>query len=159
MNVRRFLGFLVIAGGISYAQPQNGFGPGGAGGTPPTPAQMAQRETNRLTIFFTLAAGQQSTVLGILTTADTQLQAFTTQIHPLRTALVTAVKANNTAQIGATLLQISNLQEQEQVIRANAAGQIYTTVLTATQQAQVGGGLGPLMEAGGPGFGRSGGHH
>jgi hypothetical protein len=157
MNVGRIIRFLLIAGGISYAQPQHGFGPRSNGGTPPTPAQMAQRETNRLTIFFTLTAGQQSTVLGILTTADTQVQALATQIHPLRTNLVAAIKANNATQINAILPQISNLQEQEQVIRADAAGQIYTTVLTATQQAQVGSGLGPLMEGGG--FGGFGGPH
>jgi hypothetical protein len=57
--------------------------------------------------------------------------------------------------ISSTLLQISNLEEQEQVIRANAASQIYTTVLSASQQAQVGTGLGPLMNGAeaGPGFG------
>jgi Spy/CpxP family protein refolding chaperone len=119
--------------------------------TPPTPAQMAQRETQRLTRFFTLDAGQQSTVLGILTTEETQLQALAPQIQPLRTNLTAAIKSNSQGMISSTLLQISNLEEQEQVLRANAAGQIYA-VLNATQQAQVGKGLGPLM-GGGPGFG------
>ena len=95
-------------------------------------------------------------MLGILTTADTQLQALTPQMLPLRTALTAAIKSNNQAVISSTLVQISNLQEQEQVIRANAAGQIFTTVLTSTQQSQVGTGLGPLM-GGGPGPGRFGG--
>ena len=118
---------------------------------------MAQRETDRLTRFFTLDAGQQSAVLGILTTADTQIQAITPQIQPLRTTLETAIKSNNQGMISSTLLQISNLEEQTQVIRANAAGQIYATVLNATQQAQVGNGLGPLMDGGpGPGPGPGG---
>jgi hypothetical protein len=116
---------------------------------------MAQRETDRLTRFFSLDAGQQSTVLGILTTADTQIQAIAPQIQPLRTTLATAIKSNNQGMISSTLLQISNLEEQEQVIRANAAGQIYATVLNAAQQAQVGNGLGPLMD-GGPGPGPGG---
>jgi hypothetical protein len=156
MNMRRIMSILVIAGGVSYAQPQRGFGQRGDGGTPPTPAQIAQRETNRLTVFFTLTTAQQSTVLGILTMADTQIQTIAAQIHPLRTTLVAAIKADNKDQITSTVQQISNLQQQEQVIRADVAGQIYTTVLTATQQAQVGTGLGPLME-GGPGFGGFGG--
>lgn len=113
---------------------------------------MAQRETDRLTRFFNLDAGQQSTVLGILTTADTQIQAIAPQIQPLRTTLATAIKSNNQGMISSTLLQISNLEEQGQVIRANAAGQIYASVLNAAQQAQVGNGLGPLMD-GGPGPG------
>jgi hypothetical protein len=131
---------------------------GRANATPPTPAQMAQRETDRLTRFFMLDAGQQSAVLGILTTADTRLQALTPQIQPLRTTLTGAIKSNNQGLISSTLLQLSNLEEQEQVIRANAAGQIYTTILNATQQERVGMGLGPLMEGGpGPGGGGQGG--
>jgi len=142
-----------ISAGL-FAQGPRGFGRDSSGGTftPPTPAQMAQNETNRLTKFFTLNASQESTVLGILTTANTQIQAIGTQIQPLRTTLVAAIKANNTAQISSTLTQMSGLQEQEQVLRANAAALIYATVLNSSQQAQVGTGLGPLMGMGG-GFG------
>jgi len=144
----RIFTIVLIAGSALYAQR-----PGrGANATPPTPAQIAQRETDRLTRFFTLTAGQPAAVLGILTNVETQLQALTPQIKTLRTALTTAIKANNQSQISSTLLQLSNLEEQEQVIRANAAGQIYATVLNAAQQAQVGNGLGPLMGIGpGPG--------
>jgi hypothetical protein len=150
MKMRHILITFVIAGGLIYGQ-----GPRGSGTprTPPTPAQMAQSETDRLTRFFTLTTTQQSTVLGLLTTADTQIQALTTQIKPLRTNLEAAIKANNQSVIGSTIQQISNLQEQEEVIRANAAGQIYATVLTSTQQALVGTGLGPLLGGGGPGPG------
>ena len=148
MNIRGIFTIVLTAGTALYAQ-----GPGGPGPrTPPTPAQQAQRQTDGLTRFFTLNAGQQSTVLGILTNAETQAQALSSQMQPLHATLTAAIKSNNQGLIGSTLLQISNLQEQEQVIRANAAGQIYTTVLDATQQAQVGDGLGPLM-SGGPGPG------
>jgi hypothetical protein len=146
MSMNRILTIVLIAGSALYAQR-----PGrSANRTPPTPAQIAQRETDRLTRFFTLTGVQPAAVLGILTTVETQLQALTPQIQTLRTTLTTAIKANNQSQISSTLLQLSNLQEQEQVIRANAAGQIYATVLNAAQQAQVGNGLGPLM-GGGPG--------
>jgi len=148
MNIRHILTIVLIAGSTLYAQ-----GPRASHTrTPPTPAQIAQRETDRLTRFFTLNAVQQSTVLGILTTAETQLQALTPQIQPLRMNLTAAIKSNNQAAISSTLLQLSNLEEQEQVIRADAAAQIYTTVLNMAQQGQVGNGLGPLM-GGGPALG------
>ena len=148
MNTGRILTIALIAGGSLLAQ-----GPRASGTrTPPTPAQIAQRETDRLTRFFTLDAGQQSAVLGILTNAETQAQALAPQIQPLRTNLAAAIKSNNQGMISSTLLQLSTLETQEQVIRANAAGQIYATVLNATQQMKVGKGLGPLM-GGGPGFG------
>ena len=151
MSMGRFITIVLIAGSALYAQrPHNRAN--AVPPTPPTPAQIAQRDTDRLTRFFTLTATQQSAVLGILTTAETQLQAITSQIQPLRTTLTAAVKANSQGMISSTLLQLSQLQEQEEVIRADAAGQIYATVLTAAQQMQVGNGLGPLM-GGGPGFG------
>ena len=140
MSMGRIFTIVLIAGGSLFAQ-----GPR-AGGTrtPPTPAQIAQRETDRLTRFFTLDSGQQSAVLGILTNEETQAQALAPQIQPLRTTLAAAIKSNNQGMISSTLLQLSNLEEQEQVIRANAAGQIYATVLNASQQMKVGNGLGPL---------------
>jgi len=149
MSMGRLITIVFIAGSALYAQPPVRRQ---ANATAPTPGQMAQRETDRLTKFFTLDAGQQSTVLGILTNEETQLQALTPQIQTLRTSLTAAVKSNNQGVISSILLQLSNLQEQQEVLRANAAGQIYTTVLTATQQAQLGDGLGPLM-GGGPGPG------
>jgi hypothetical protein len=148
MSMNRILTIILIAGSALYAQRAGR----GVNATPPTPAQIAQRETDRLTRFFSLTGGQPATVLEILTNVETQLQALTPQIQTLRTTLTTAIKANNQSQISSTLLQLSNLQEQEAVVRANAAGQIYATVLNAAQQAQAGNGLGPLMGGGaGPG--------
>jgi len=155
MSMGRLITIVLIAGSAVYAQRPHGRA-NAVPPTPPTPAQIAQRDTDRLTRFFTLNAGQQSAVLGILTTAETQRQAITPQIKTLRTTLTAAIKANNQSLISSTLLQISQLQEQEEVIRANAAGQIYATVLNTAQQTQVGNGLGPLwmgVTGGGPGFG------
>ena len=153
--MRRIMTIALIAGSFLYAQrPQpQGFSSGAV--MRPTPAQMAQREADRITRFFQLTAPQQSAVLGILTTANTQLQPLTNQIQPLRTALTDAIKSNNQGLISSTLHQLSNLREQQQIIRANAAGQIYATVLTSAQQGEVGTGLGPLMGEG-PGRGRFG---
>jgi Spy/CpxP family protein refolding chaperone len=154
MSMRRVIITVMISSSILCAQRgRGGFeqrGPSGVGtGAPPTPAQLAQSETERLTRFFSLTSTQQSEVLGILTTADTQIEALAAQIQPLRTTLESVIKVpNSQTQISSTIVQISSLQEQEEVIRANTANQIYTTVLTPTQQAQIGTGLGPLMDAG-----------
>jgi hypothetical protein len=155
--MRRIMTIALIAGSILYAQPPQSQGSSGGAVTLPTPAQMAQHETDRLTRFFRLTPPQQTAVLAILTTANAQLQPLTAQVKPLRAALTAAVKSNNQGLISSTLQQLSKLQEQEQVIRAKVAGQIYATVLTSDQQAQVGTGLGPLMHEG-PGRGRFGGH-
>jgi hypothetical protein len=137
---------------VVYAQglePRNHSGAPGPGTFAPatiTPAQEAQGETNRLARFFNLTSSQQTSVLGILTSADTQIQALDTQLDALQTTLLTAIKSNNSAQISSVLKQIFPLQEQIQTIRATAAGQIYATVLTSAQQAQVPNGLGPLFD-------------
>src|SRR5580658_5578500 len=137
-----FLALPLLCGAFLYAQ-----GPGfhrNASGTPPTPAQIAQNQTNRLTRFFNLYSNQEAAVLGILTAAETQVVTLRTEIQPLHTTLVAAVKANNPTQINSTLQQISGLQEQIEAQHALAAGQIYATVLTAAQQEQIAHGLGPL---------------
>jgi hypothetical protein len=154
MKMHRIIITVMMASSILCAQrPRGGFEPripnGAGAGTPPTPEQMAQRETDRLTRFFNLTTTQQSEVLGILTTADTQSETLAAQIPPLRTTLEAAIKVpNNQTQITSTLGQISNLQKQDELIRATTANQIYTTILTTAQQAQIGTGLGPLMGGG-----------
>jgi Spy/CpxP family protein refolding chaperone len=155
--MHRIMKIALIASSILYGQPPHSRSFGG-GAIASSPEQMAQHETDRLTRFFQLTAPQQAAVLGILTASNTQLQPLTEQIKPLRATLTAAIKSNNQALISSTLKQLSTLQEQRQVIRANAAGQIYATVLTAAQQAQTGTGLGPLMRWG-PGQGRFGGTH
>jgi hypothetical protein len=145
-----FLAIPLLCGTFLFAQ-----GPGFHGngsGTPPTPGQIAQNETTRLTRFFNLNSTQQSAVLGILTTAQGKIATLRTEIQPLRTTLTAAIKANNPNQIAATLQQISPLQEQIEVIQDGAAGEIYATVLSSSQQAQIGNGVGPLLGGGGGGF-------
>jgi|ERR1700678_1613412 hypothetical protein len=145
-----FLAIPLLCGSFLFAQGPGFYGHGS--GTPPTPAQIAQNETARLTRFFNLNSTQQTAVLGILTTAEGQIVTLRSQIQPLRTTLVAAIKANNPTQITAALQQISPLQEQVEALQAGAAGQIYATVLSSAQQAQIANGLGPLMGGGG-GFG------
>ena len=140
---------LPLCFGLVFAQGPRFHRDAASSGTPPTPAQMAQNQTNRLTRFFNLSSTQQSAVLGILTTSDTQISAIRTQIQPLRANLVAAVKANNPTQITAALEALAPLQQQIASLQANSAGQIYATVLNSSQQAQIPNGLGPLMGFGG----------
>jgi Heavy-metal resistance len=139
--------------GALYAQGQGFHRNATGGGTPPTPAQMAQNQTNHLTKFFNLTTTQQGTVLGILTNSDTQVATLRSEIKPLRQTLVAAIKANNTGTITSTLQQISPLEEQVQQLEATAAAQIYAQ-LTQQQQSQIPNGLGPIMGPMGMGFGR-----
>ena len=73
-------------------------------------------------------------------------------MKPLRTNLLAAIKANDSAQIEALHQQISPLQQQLDVIHSKATAQIYAT-LSTDQQTKLGNGLGMLMGGGfGPGM-------
>ena len=100
-----------IAVGILHAQRTRGRS---GAAMLPTPAQLAQNETERLPGFF----------------ADTAIKV-----------------PNHPSRISSTLALISNLEEEEQLIRANTASETYT-ILMAAQQPQVGKGLGPLTGGG-----------
>src|SRR5260221_14536413 len=71
-----------------------------------------QRIENMLTRSLGLDATQQGQVHTIL--ADTQLssQAIRDQLKPLRTSLLAAIKANDSAQIESLHQQIAPLQQQ-----------------------------------------------
>lgn len=134
------------------AQPPAGRrrGPGGA------PVDPSQRIENMLTRFLTLDATQQNQVHTILADAKVQSQGLRDQLKTLRTSLIDAIKANNTAQIDSLTLQISQIQQQTEAIRSKAAAKIYT-VLSADQKTKLGNGLGILMGGGfGPGLRRGG---
>jgi len=154
---KKFLILPLLAASLVCAQGPRGFNRAGASTVPTTPAQAAQNIVNRLTKALTLSTGQQSTILGILTTALTNLQSNATTLQTDRTNLIAAVKANNTGTISSLLTAMSPLQEQQEVIRYNAAAAIYAD-LNSTQQATVNNVL-SLVEGGGfggPGMGRRG---
>src|SRR5438128_5140880 len=108
------------------AQPPAG-GRRGPGGAPPDPSQRIE---NMLTRFLTLDATQQNQVHTILADAKVQAQGSSDQLKTLRTSLIDAIKNNNTAAIDSLTLQISQVQQPLEAIRAKAAAQIYA-VLTA----------------------------
>ena len=117
----------------------------------------SQRIENMLTRSLGLDATQQGKVHTILADAQLSSQAIRDQLKPLRTSLLAAIKANDTAQIEALHQQISPLQQQLDVIHSKASAQIYAA-LSPDQQTKVGNAIGMLMGGGfGPGMRRGGG--
>jgi len=116
-----------------------------------------QRFENMLTRSLSLNATQQGQVHTILADAQVQSSAIRDQLKPLRTSLLAAIKANDSAQIESLHQQISPLQQQLDVIHSKAAAQIYAA-LSPDQQTKVGNAIGMLMGGGfGPGMRRGGG--
>lgn len=116
----------------------------------------SQRLENMLTRSLSLNVTQQGQVHTILADAQVQSQGIQDQLKPLRTSLIAAIKANDSAQIEALQGQISPLQQQLDTIHSKAAAQIYAA-LTPDQQAKIGNAIGMLMGGGfGPGMRRGG---
>jgi Spy/CpxP family protein refolding chaperone len=116
-----------------------------------------QRFENMLTRSLSLNATQQGQVHTILADAQVHSSAIRDQLKPLRTSLLAAIKANDSAQIESLHQQISPLQQQLDVIHSKAAAQIYAA-LSPDQQTKVGNAIGMLMGGGfGPGMRRGGG--
>ena len=111
-----------------------------------------QRLENMLTRSLNLNATQQGQVHTILADAQVQSQVLRDQLKPLRTSLLAAIKANNTAQIESLHQQISPLQQQLDIIHSKAAAQIYADLMP-DQQTKIGNAIGMLMGGGfGPGM-------
>jgi Spy/CpxP family protein refolding chaperone len=111
-----------------------------------------QRIESMLTKTLNLNAAQQGQVHTVLADAQIQSQGIHDQLKPLRTSLLTAIKANDSAQIEGLHQQISPLQQQLDVIHSKATAQIYAA-LSPDQQTKVGNAIGMLMGGGfGPGM-------
>jgi Spy/CpxP family protein refolding chaperone len=125
---------------------------------PPSPDQIAAQRVARLTTLLTLTAGQQSIATTIFTTEATAVSGLFSVEQSARTALETAVEANDTAGIASAAAQLGTLDSRQ--IQAHAsADAAFFAVLTADQQtkyreliAQGPGGRGP-GPAGIAGFG------
>ena len=149
MKLRLFCVPLLMAVAL-VAQPRAEGRRGAAAG------DFSQHLENMLTKFLALNATQQNQVHTILADAQVQSKGSADQMKTLRANLRDAIKSNNTAQIDALTLQISQLQQPLDASRSKAAAQIYA-VLTPDQQTKLGDGLGMLMGGGfGPGMRRGG---
>jgi len=147
----RYLVLPIILAGVLSAQGRQFRGGGSL--TPPTPAEMVQREVTMLTEFFSLTPSQVTDVTGFLNTEQTCLAATTANAKSAREGLVAAIKLNNPTNISAAIAALGAVQTAQETCRAAAAAAIYADLTQSGQQAKVGSGLGPLLGGGGPHFG------
>jgi Spy/CpxP family protein refolding chaperone len=143
--------FAVSAMATSLMLGQNPGTPGNSSGTPPTPADMAQRRVNMLTTVLGLTTAQQqqaSTIFTNMATAEATLRASMKAAHQ---TLNDAVKTNNLAAIDQASTAIGNLTAQSTSTSAKARAAFYQ-ILTADQQAKL-----SQMQSQGHGFGGPGG--
>ena len=105
----------------------------------------------RLETFITrmlqLDATQQNQLHTYLEESRVASQPPREQMPDLRKSLMAAIKANDSAQIDSLTTQIANLEQQLSAIRAKAAAKIYA-ILTEAQKAELGPGLGMLLNGG-----------
>jgi Spy/CpxP family protein refolding chaperone len=101
--------------------------------TPPTPARRIANRVARLTTLLTLSTAQQAEATTIFTTEQTSLTGFATGMKTARTALKTAVQANNAGNITTQANQIGTLTTQEVEAHATADAAFYA-ILSSVQQ-------------------------
>jgi hypothetical protein len=153
-----FLAVALVAATSLMAQGPGGGFRGKAASANAAAADPVAREVRMLTNYFVLSSDQQTAVAGILTPDVTPLQTLQATLKTERAAVIAAIEANS--GIAAAVNNLSMTQAQIETIRANEAGKIYTTVLSADQKAKVtASGLGPLYGVGGPGARGFGGGH
>lgn len=149
----------------TYAQPPQGFGrPGAQAGQQGAQAgqQGAEERPDRgarlekiITRMLQLDATQQNQLHTFLEESRVASQPLREQMPDLHKSLMDAIKANDTAQIDSLTTQIANLEQQLSAIRAKTAAKIYA-MLTDEQKAEVGPGLGMLLNGGFGPMGRGG---
>ena len=100
-----------------------------------------------ITRMLQLDATQQNQLHTYLEESRVASQSLRDQVPDLRKSLMAAIKANDSAQIDSLTTQIGNLDQQLSAIRAKAAAKIYA-ILTEAQKAELGPGLGMLLNGG-----------
>jgi hypothetical protein len=135
----RFLALPLILAGVLSAQ---GPGPRGNSLTPPTAAEVLQRQVDFLTRFYSLTTAQVAPVTTILSTEQSCLPT-SAAMTTAREGLVTAIKGGG--KVSDAVTAVNTLQGDAEGCRATAAAGIWA-LLNSTQQMK---GIGPLL--GGPG--------
>ena len=100
-----------------------------------TPAQIVANRVTRLTTLLMLTSGQAAEATNIFTTEQSALSSVAANMKTARTALHTAIQANNTAEITAAAGTIGTLTTTEVAAHATADAAFYA-LLTPAQQAQ-----------------------
>jgi Spy/CpxP family protein refolding chaperone len=142
---RRFLTaliFLTLAASFLYAQNAR---------SARTPAQIVANRVSRLTTLLMLNSTQVTDATNIFTTEQSALSSVAASMKTARTALQTAIQANNTAEINTAAGTIGTLTTTEVAAHATANAAFYA-MLSPPQQAQYKQ-LGGLREGGGFGPG------
>jgi Spy/CpxP family protein refolding chaperone len=101
--------------------------------TPPSPAQMAARNVEHLTMMLDLSSTQQTQATAIFTKQATDLSSIHSSVQTEQTALIAAIKANDASGISAAAGQLGILHTQSITIDATASAAFYQ-ILTAAQQ-------------------------
>lgn len=118
---------------------------------------MATHQVTRLTTLLTLTAAQQAQATTIFTAEATANSTTMASMRTARTALKTAVEANDQAGIATQASQIGSLTTQQVSDQAKAQAAFYA-ILTADQKTKYDslGGPGGFGGPGGPGGGPAG---
>ena len=139
----RFLALpLVLAGALSAQGP----GPRRDSLTPPTAAEVLQRQVDLLTKFYSLTTAQVGPVTTLVSTEQSCLPT-SAAMRTAREALMTAIKTNT--KVSDAVSGLNTLQGDQESCRATAAAGIWA-LLDSTQQMK---GIGPLLGAGARGLG------
>ena len=101
--------------------------------TPPTPAQMAQREVQQYSSLLTLTSEQQEQALTIFTAAATTTEPLQTSERTLHQTLEAAIAADNASVISQTAASLGQISGEITAARALADAKFYQ-LLTAEQQ-------------------------
>lgn len=100
-----------------------------------TPEQIVASRVSRLTTLLMLTPGQVTEATNIFTTEQSALSSVATTMKTARTALQTAIQANNTAEISTAAGTIGTLTTTEVTAHATADAAFFA-LLTPTQQTQ-----------------------
>ena len=101
--------------------------------TPPTPAQMAQREVSRYTTLLSLTSEQEATATSLYTEEATTAEPLRTSERASHKALETAIKADDMAAIQSAATTLGTLNGELTAVRALTEAKFYAT-LTADQK-------------------------
>ena len=139
--IARTAALAVLSAGVMLAQRSLHGDFGGHGGPPPSTnppdaATIVSREVSFLTSLLTLTTGQQTQATTIFTGALNSITPLQTTITTARTALVTAVKANDNTGITTQSTAIGNAEGQIVAIQAKADAAFYA-LLTADQKTRL----------------------
>lgn len=123
IGMNKLVSALLFTATLVCAQPAN----------PPDPATMAQREVQFLTKRLGLTAAQQGEATTIFTNQFTADVATRANMKTARTALRTAIEANNSAGIQAAATEIGTYTATLTASDATAQAALYA-ILTPAQQ-------------------------